>query len=391
MTVSRLRNMTGIGVDRVGRLADQAHDPDLLRLENLDTDLRPPPGVVEATQRAVLRDDANSYLPFFGFDDLRRLAAARVQQRSGVAYAWQTSTVICAGGLTGILNVLLATLEPGDEVILPDPIYIGLINRIRLAGGVPVFLPCEVEDGRWRLDRSRLGRLLSPKTRAFLMMSPTMPAGAVFDRQDWQALAEACCAADAWMIYNSAMEGILFDGLESLHPASLPGMAERTITVGSVAKECRMIGWRVGWIVAPARIVDDIGLVNISNVVCNVGIAQRAAIVALEAPASDLDAATAIWQGRRDVLLQQLEGYPVIRPQGGWSLLMDVAAMGWTAAEASRRLFEHGQIAATAMTGWGTARSDGFLRFVFSNEPRQRLRLVRRRMESALGKAPPLR
>ncbi len=388
MSVSRLRKMAGIGVDRMGHLADQAGDADILRLENLDTDLRPAPGVVEATQQAAGLDVANSYLPFFGFDDLRRLAAQRVGRSSGVDYPWQSSTVVCAGGLNGILNVLLATLEPGDEVILPDPIYIGLINRIRLAGGVPVFLPCDIEAGHWRLDRSRLAQLLSPRTRAFLMMSPSMPAGAVFDRQDWELLADACCRTDAWMIYNSAMQGILFDGLEVLHPASLPGMAERTITVGSVAKECRMIGWRVGWVVAPAGIIDDIGLVNISNVVCNVGIAQQAAIVALRAPASDLAAATAIWQGRRDVLLEQLEGYPVVRPQGGWSLLLDVAALGWSAAEASERLLEHGKIAATAMTGWGSERSANYVRFVFSNETRQRLSDVRRRVEAALGRAP---
>lgn len=385
--VRRLRQMAGIGVDRVGQLADRAADADILRLENLDTDLRPAPGVIEATRQAAALDVANSYLPFFGFDRLRQAAADRVSRASGIDYPWQRSTVICAGGLTGILNVLLATLEPGDEVIVPDPIYIGLLNRIRLAGGVPVFLPCEVVDGVWKLDTSRLDSLLSPMTRAFLMMSPTMPSGAVFDRHDWAALTAACSASDAWMIYNSAMEGILFDGLEAIHPASFPDMAQRTITVGSVAKECRMIGWRVGWIVAPPDITDDIGLVNISNVVANVGIAQEAAIVALDAPADDLRAANAVWQDRRDVIADELRGYPIVQPQGGWSLLFDVAALGWSGPEAARRLLKLGKIAATPMTGWGTPRSDDYVRLVFSNEPVQRLRGLRQRVEAALGPA----
>lgn len=384
-TVTRLRGMAGIGVDRMGQLADEANDPDILRLENLDTDIPPPPGVVESTRDAAGRDDANSYLPFFGFDPLRQAAAQRVARHSGVDWPWQGSTLICAGGLTGILNVLLAVLEPGDEVVVPDPIYIGLLNRIRLAGGVPVFLPCRVKEGAWQVDTSRLYELVTPKTKAFLMMSPMMPSGAVLTRQNWHDVAEACQRSDAWMIYNSAMEGILFDGRQPLHPASLPGMAERTITVGSVAKECRMIGWRVGWIVAPPGIVDDIGLVNISNVVCNVGIAQDAAIQALAAPASDLREASARWQGRRDVLLEELDGYPIIAPHGGWSLLLDMAAMGLTGAEASQRLMEHGKIAATPMDGWGTERSAGFLRLVFSNEPAERLRGIRRRFEAALG------
>ncbi len=385
MTVSRLRGMAGIGVDRMGNLADASGDASILRLENLDTDLRPPAGVVEATRQAAAEDAANSYLPFFGMDALRQAAVDLVSRTSGVDYDWNASTIISAGSLNGILNVLLATLEPGDEVVLPDPIYIGLINRVRLAGGVPVYLPCEVDGGVWKLDRDRLAEKVSSKTRAFLMMSPSMPSGAVFTRDDWAAICAACREADAWMLYDSAMERILFDGVEHVHPASFPGMAERTITAGSVSKEYRMIGWRVGWIVAPPRIVDDVGLVNISNVVCNVGIAQAAAAVALRAPDSDVAAATARWQRRRDVILDELAGLPVIKPQGGWSLLMDASSLGLTGAEASARLLEKGKIAATPMTGWGERRSDGFVRFVFSNEPVARLRGLRGRVEAALG------
>ncbi len=386
MSVSRLTGMAGIGVDRMGNLADASGDPSILRLENLDTDLRPPAGVVETTRQAVTLDEANSYLPFLGMDSLRAAAAQLVSRTSGVEYDWNVSTIISAGSLTGILNVLLAVLEPGDEVVLPDPIYIGLINRVRLAGGVPVYLPCEIEDGVWKLDRDRLAEVVTAKTRVFLMMSPSMPSGAVLTREDWRAICAACRRADAWMLYDSAMERILFDGVEHVHPASLPGMAERTITAGSVSKEYRMIGWRVGWIVAPPSIVDDIGLVNISNVVCNVGIAQAAAAVALQTPDSDVAAAAARWQRRRDVILEQLQGYPVVKPQGGWSMLMDVTGYRLSGAQASARLLEKGRVAATPMTGWGGPRSDGFVRLVFSNEPTARLTDLRSRVEASLGR-----
>jgi aspartate/methionine/tyrosine aminotransferase len=376
--------MAGIGVDRMGTLADQAQDGSILRLENLDTDLAPPPGVVEATQQAAALDDANSYLPFLGATALRRTAAALVSRLSGVAYDWNNSTIICAGGLNGILNVLLALLEPGDEVLLPDPIYIGLINRVRLAGGVPVFVPYRIEGGRWVFDRERFAAGVTRKTKVVLMMSPSMPAGAVLSRQDWDTICTACRDADAWLLYDSAMERILFDDAPYVHPASLPGMADRTVTVGAVSKEYRMIGWRVGWIVAPPTIIDDIGLVNISNVVCPVGIAQAAATVALRAPDDDVTAAAAEWQRRRDAIMDELRGLPVVKPQGGWSLLIDVAPLGLTGAEASQRLLVKGSIAATAMTGWGSERSGGFVRFVFSNEPVHRLRGLRARVDAAL-------
>lgn len=394
MTVSRLRHMAGIGVDRMGSLADglddDAVDGEILRLENLDTDLRPPAGVEEATRRAVGEDDANSYLPFVGANAPRQAAASLVSRISGVDYDWNSTTLISNGGLAGILDVLLAILEPGDEVVLVDPVYIGLINRVRLAGGVPRLARCDVRDGVWRLDLDSLREAVSERTRAFLMMSPTMPSGAVLRRDEWQAVCNACRDADAWMVYDSAMERILFDDATGerprpVHPASFPGMAERTITVGSVSKEYRMIGWRVGWIVAPPDLVDDIGLVAISNGCCNVGIAQEAAAVALTSGDDDVARATAVWQARRDVILKELRDFPVVRPEGGWSLLLDMAQLGMIGRQASDLLMQRAKVAATPMDGWGSERSAGFLRLVYSNEPVERLRGLGDRFRAAFG------
>ena len=120
MTTSRLRGVPGLGVDRMGDAADSAADPELLRLENLDTDLRPHPAALAATHAAIDNDDANSYLPFPGHERLRRAVATHVG-RGSREIDWRR-TLITAGGLNGILNVLLATLEPGDEVVLTDPV-----------------------------------------------------------------------------------------------------------------------------------------------------------------------------------------------------------------------------------------------------------------------------
>jgi N-succinyldiaminopimelate aminotransferase len=381
---SRLRELAAIGVDQMGATADCLENELLLRLENLDTDLRPPAGVVEATKQQAELDSANSYLPFLGSNELREAAAALVSRLSGVDYNWNNSTIICAGGLNGILNVLLALLEPGDEVMMTDPIYVGLINRVRLAGGVPVYLPYKIENGVWKLECDNLHGVITRKTKLFLLMSPSMPTGAVFSRRDWEIICDTCCQVGAWLLYDSAMERILYDGFQHVHPASLPGMAERTISVGSVSKEYRMIGWRVGWIVAPPPIINDIALVTISNAVCPVGIAQRGATIALRAPDSDIASVTQEWQRRRDKVLAELDGLSVVKPQGGWSMLMDASTFGLTGAEFSRRLLEKGQVAATAMTGWGSSRSDSFIRFVFSNEPTERLKGLRHRIEAAI-------
>ncbi|MGN6807669.1 MAG: pyridoxal phosphate-dependent aminotransferase [Trinickia sp.] len=382
MTVSRLRNIPGIGVDRVGDAADSMHDADILRLENLDTDLRPPAAALKVTREAVDEDAANSYLPFLGLPALRQAAAERVGRAAGHRYDAATECIVSAGGLAGIFNVLLSILEPGDEVVLTAPTYAGLINRVHLAGGVPKFARLVAGADGWRLDLDSLAAAVGPRTKAFLMMSPSMPSGYVATADEWQAIAEHCRRAGAWLVYDAAMERILFDGRAVLHPAGLPDMRERTITVGAVSKEYRMIGWRIGWIVGPATIMRDVRLASLSNVVCQVGIAMPGAAAALTAADDGVAAAVTEWEKRRDVLVAQLADLPVVRPHGGWSLLIDTDALGIEPGEASRRLLAHGKIAATPMTNWGPG-AERYLRFVFSNEPASRLGDVRERIRAS--------
>lgn len=176
--------MSGIGVDRIGTLADTLARPEVLRFENLDTDLAPPEVALNLTKSAVEQDQNNSYLPFVGQTRLRRAAAAHVARLSRVPYDGERNVIISAGGLSGILNVLLAIVDTDDEVILTDPTYVGLINRVRLAGGVPRFVPFVRDDCEWRLDRDAMRKAISPRTRALLLMSPSMPSGGVLDRED---------------------------------------------------------------------------------------------------------------------------------------------------------------------------------------------------------------
>ena len=385
MTVSRLAHIPGIGVNVMGDRADAAADPTMLRMENLDTDLRPPAVALEHTRRAVEDDEANSYLPFEGHLDLRTAAAGLVSRLSGRPYDPARECVSVAGGLNGILNALLAVTEPGDEVVLSDPIYAGLVNRIRLAGAVPVHVPAVPTPQGWRTDPDELAAAVGPRTAAVLLMGPSMPTGAVFDRSHLDALAGPVLEHGAWILYDAAMERIRFDDRPPVHPASHPELAERVITVGSASKELRMIGWRVGWVVAPAGILGDIALVGMTNVVCQVGLAQGAVAAALTAPDADADvaAATRTWRDRCEVVLEQLADYPVVPPHGGWSLLVDTTQLGLAPAEASQRLFERGRVAATPMGGWGPS-GDRYLRLVFANEPVERLHDLRERFAAAL-------
>ena len=384
MSVSRLTYIAKIGVEQMGELADSLKDPDILRLENLDTDLRPPQSALEFTKRAVDDDAANSYLPFFGLDALRQAATTLVERQSGQHYDWRTECVISAGGLSGILNVLLAVLEPGDEVLLTDPTYVGLINRVRLAGGVPCYVPLLPSSHGWRLDLEALAVIDPKPVKAALLMSPSMPTGAVFLREEWQAFIDFCQRANCWLINDAAMERILFDGRRVIHPASLGVMREKIITIGAASKEYRMIGWRVGWVVGPAAILADVARVSITNVVCQTGIAMGAVATALTDSSDGIQLCVQEWQRRRDLLLEELHAFTVIPPHGGWSFLLDVSPFKLDSATASKRLLEVGKIAATPMVNWGSDNSNKYVRFVFSNEPVHRLRGIAQRVHQAL-------
>jgi aspartate/methionine/tyrosine aminotransferase len=381
----RLGSIHGFGIDQVAAAADQPTraNPDwpVLRMENLDTDLPLPPEAVSATIEGLERPESNSWLPFTGDMALRAAIADFTAERCGHRYDPEREVVITVGGMEGLLNVLLATVDPGDEVVVTDPTYAGIVNRIRLAGGLPKLVPFRVVEGEWRLDRGALAASIGPATTGMLLMSPSMPSGGTFDEDDWQLVCDLCRERELFLIYDAAMERLLFDGRPLVHPLRFEGMAERTIVVGSLSKEHRMIGWRVGWVAGPGQTIADIGWVHIYNTTTPVGLARTAGAAVLRGDQSHVADCVAELQRRRDVILDGLPGWPFVRPGGGWSLLLDVAAMGFEPEEASGFLLEDASIAATGMRGWGGEVAERYVRFVFSAEPVERLESIPHRLE----------
>jgi aspartate/methionine/tyrosine aminotransferase len=339
--------------------------------------------VVEATREAVGKDEYNGFIPFSGRANLKEAVADHVERRSGIRYDPESEIVIPPGDAGPLLDALLATTEPGDEVILTDPTYAGMIFRVRLAGAVPRFVPHVVEDGVWRLDLEALRSAVNDRTRALFVMGTSFPTGAVLNQAEWEALTDIARERDIHIIYWALMEGFVFGGQPIIHPASLPQMRNRVITIGSVSCEFRMIGWRVGWVVADAETADACGVVHLYNGLLASPFSQAGAVVALRAPQEDLNAQVAELERRADVMMRQLEGLPAVRPEGGWSLLLNTEEMGMSPQEASDRLLEQ-KVAATPMTVWGETVAPKYLRLVFSNEPVERIELLGEHLQRAL-------
>ena len=381
MGVNRLENIPGFNIDRVAAAAGS--DRDVLRLENLDTDLPPPAEAIAATRAVLGDDDANSWLPFTGRDDLKKTVAAYIERRGGPRYDGLREIVITGGEGDAMLDALFCLTDPGDEVILTDPTYAGMLNRVRLVGAVPRLVPLRVVLGEWRLDAEALAAAVGPRTRVVFINNASFPSGWVASDTEWQAIASVCRERNLWLLYWGGFEGVLFDERPIRHPAALPGMRDRTVTVGSPALEQRMIAWRIGWIVAPGGLVNDASRVHIYNGLVPSGFAQAGVRAALALPDDHIVAANAEFERRRDETLRQLDGLPAVRPSGAWSLLLDVGALGLDCVEFSNRLLAE-KVAATPMRGWGGPVADRHVRFVFSNEPVERLALLGERIRRAL-------
>src|SRR5579859_5925072 len=182
MSVRRLESIPGFNIDRVAAAAGD--DPAVLRMENLDTDVPPPKAAMDATRAAIGEDEANSWLPFTGRNDLKEAVAAFIERRGGPHYDGSREIVITSGEGDAMLDALFCLTDPGDEVILTDPTYAGMLNRVRLVGAVPRLVPLRVSAGEWRLDLDALRRVVTDRTRVVFINNASFPSGWVANDQE---------------------------------------------------------------------------------------------------------------------------------------------------------------------------------------------------------------
>ncbi len=175
MSVRRLEHIPGFNIDRVA--AEAGADPDVLRMENLDTDIPPPAAAMEATRAAIGDDDANSWLPFTGRDDLKDAVAAYIERHGGPRYDGRREIVITSGEGDAMLDALFCLTDPGDEVILADPTYAGMLNRVRLVGAQPQLVSLYIAESEWRLDIAALQAAVTDRTRVIFINNASFPLG----------------------------------------------------------------------------------------------------------------------------------------------------------------------------------------------------------------------
>jgi aspartate/methionine/tyrosine aminotransferase len=357
----------------MAELADKR--PGSFRLENADTDLAPPAHAVKATRDAVGVDRFNSYLPLHGLPELRQAISERYHADHGLRYDPDGEIVVTSGVGEAMLDVLLSYVNEGDRVLMTNPTYNGMAQRVRLAGGVQVFTN-QIEAKGWHLDLPDIRRA-AKGCKVIFYGSPSMPTGVVFGRDETDHLAEAAVENDAMIVFNGAVDKVLFDGKAVINPATLPGLRERTITVGCVTKNYNMVGWRIGWAVGPRELLKPVHDVHIFNGIMASGHSEAGAAAALSGPQRYVADSVQTYQRRRDALIARLrtiDGLRLVVPDGGYFFIANIAAFGVAARDFCRRLLEEEDVAITPMNAWGADEfGDHHVRFIFTNEPEDRL------------------
>jgi aminotransferase len=284
----------------------------------------PPPELIEAAHAAI-DGDFHQYAITWGTPRLRRAIADKYAKFYGMDVDPERNVTVCCGSTETMLSTLLAVLNPGDEVIVFEPFYENYGPGCIISGAKPVFVPLEPPD--FGFDPDRLARAVSPRTRAIVFNSPNNPTGKVFSRAELETIATLCREHDLLAITDEIYEHIVYDGLGHTPIATLPGMAERTVTISGISKSYSVTGWRIGYAIAAAELSDGIRRAHDFVTVGAPHPLQEAAVVALGLPGAYYARLQAEYQARRDLLYGYIEkaGFVAWKPRGAYYILTDVA------------------------------------------------------------------
>jgi len=284
----------------------------------------PPKEIIEAAHQAI-DGDFHQYAITWGTPRLRQAIADKYRKFYGMEVHPDRNVTVCCGSTETMLATLMAVLNPGDEVIIFEPFYENYGPGCIMSQAEPVYVPLEPPD--FSFDPDRLRKAVSPRTRAIIFNSPNNPSGKVFSRAELQLIADVCLEHDLLAITDEIYEHILYDGEQHIPIATLPGMADRTITISGISKSYSVTGWRIGFAVANAEL--SVGIRRAHDFI-TVGAPhplQEAAVTALHLPDTYYVYLRESYQARRDLLFGKVEeaGFRAFKPRGAYYILTDVA------------------------------------------------------------------
>jgi aminotransferase len=334
------KRLQSIGVPGGSALLEAAQrHPGAIALGRGDPDLPAPPHVLAAAHEAI-RNGLTRYTPVRGLRDLRCAIAEKLRGDNGIEADPETDILVTTGTQEAVFLTFCALLDPGDEVLLPDPYYNAYAPMIRYLGGVLVPVPTRAEEG-FRLDPGEVERRITSRTRAVMVVTPNNPSGAVYDPDVLRCVAAIAERHGIFIVSDELYEALIYRG-RPFSVASLPGMRDRTITINGFSKTYSMTGWRVGYLVASPVIVGQMLTLRHALTICAPTVSQHAAVAALRGPQGILRERLAVFASRREFVLRRLEAHsvPCVPPDGAFYMLVDIRASGMTSEQFAVTLLE---------------------------------------------------
>jgi aspartate/methionine/tyrosine aminotransferase len=329
------------------------------------------PADVKARAAEELTGGLNQYPPMMGVPELRQAVAAASRRFYGLDVDWQREVLVTSGATEALSDCMAALIEPGDEVVVFEPLYDCYLPLIRRAGGVPRLV--RLEPPGWQLDRDALAAAFSAKTKAMLLNNPMNPAARVFTPDELALIAELVVAHDAYAICDEVYEHILFDGRRHVPLMSLPGMRERAVRIGSAGKTFSLTGWKVGYVTAAPAILDPIAKAHQFTTFTTPPNLQRAVAYGLARDDTYYRDLSGTLQAKRDRFAAGLSklGFGVVPCQGTYFITADAAPLRLNADDVAlcRRMTVEARVTAVPVSAfYESAPPASFLRFCFSKK-----------------------
>ena len=287
------------------------------------------PDAVKTAAGDAIAADINQYAVTWGARPLREAVAREFTRRYGVGVDPDAQVTVCCGSTEAMMSTMLATVDPGDEVVVFEPFYENYGPDAILSGAVPRYVTLHEPD--WTFDPDALAAAFNDRTRAIIINSPNNPTGKVFTRAELTTIAELCQRWDVLAITDEIYEHIIYDGCRHVPMAAIEGMADRTVTLNSLSKTYSVTGWRVGWAIAPSALAGAIRKVHDFLTVGAAAPLQEAGAAALSLPDAYYAELAAGYQRRRDMLLALLEprGFVCFKPRGAYYVMTDIGGFGF--------------------------------------------------------------
>lgn len=333
-----------------------------------EPDFNTPQYIVDAAIESLQNGKAHHYPPNAGINELREAVTKETEKTHGLTFSDPIkNAMITCGGMEALSLAMHVLIDPGDEVILGDPSYCNYSRMVYIQHATPVFVPCYAKDN-FSFDLEAFEKAITPKTKAVIMNSPANPTGGVAGIENLKRIAELCIEHDLYVLSDEVYASLTYDGNKAVSIATFPGMQDRTVIINSFSKKYAMCGWRVGYAMARADIVDAMSRFQ-ENIASGVnGSAQYAALAALSGPQDDFESMLAAYTRRRNIVVEEfskVKGIRCFAPQGTFYAFIDVSGTGMDGNEFAEKLIENAHVIVVPGDTFGTE-GKKYVRLVFA-------------------------